>query len=345
MAYRPNQHWQISCKQALLKSGSLNVKDVQRLYLRATFALKDASVPTKEKEKLKDLVNAIVKRLNKSYDALIRDKAQTSSCPQLEIVLNNTVMCYKVDDLIKHWKSQKLKWTDDSAREYPSVYTIPNLDEHVILKQDVDRVLRYYSSPSASLVSIKWFMMPRPTHSKVPVHDDEADTTTSRKLCMLAPSRDPGVLQRQLEAEDALKKLSLVKGGHKSAQFRTNGALWERIKKKVIAEEVAGTAAGAWSARKAQLAVKRYKDAGGDYIGKKSDNNSLVKWTKQDWTTKSGRPSHITGERYLPRHAIEHLSSQEYNATTRAKRKGTREGKQYVAQPKTVADKTRKYRD
>ena len=299
--------------------------DGKSVYYKAKFALRDASVSTKEKEKIKGLINEIKKRFKNSY--------QKSSCPQIEIVVKDSGTCYNLDDLTKHWNSQKLKWTDDSARsEYPSVYTIPNLDGHTILQEDVDRVLRYYSQPSPA--PIKWFLMPRPAHSKVQVYDGETDTTTYRKLCMLVPSRNPG----QQEAEDALKA-----GGSKP--FRTNRALWEKIKKKVIAEEVAGTAAGAWSARKAQLAVKRYKDAGGDYIGKKSDNNSLVKWTKQDWTTKSGRPSHVTGERYLPRQAIEHLSAKEYSATTRAKRAGTREGRQYVAQPKSVADKTRKYRD
>ena len=71
---------------------------------------------------------------------------------------------------------------------------------------------------------------------------------------------------------------------------------------------------------------------------------SLKKWTKQDWRTKSGKPSAKTGERYLPDKAIESLSSSEYAATTRAKRKGTKAGKQHVAQPKDVAKKTAKYR-
>ena len=71
---------------------------------------------------------------------------------------------------------------------------------------------------------------------------------------------------------------------------------------------------------------------------------SLNKWTKQDWRTKSGKPSAKTGERYLPAKAIESLSSNEYAATTRAKRKGTEAGKQHVAQPKDVAKKTAKYR-
>ena len=314
--------------QALLNSGSLT--DAKSVYYKAKFALQDASISRKEKEKIKGLINEIKKRFKKSY--------QTSSCAQIEIVEKGIGTCYKVDELIKHWNSQKLKWTDDSARsEYPSVYTIPQMDGHTILQGDVDRVKHYYSQPSPA--PIKWFLMPRQTHSKVQVHDGATDNTTYRKLCMLMPSENPV----QQETEDALN--SLIKGGGNNKPFRTNDALWKKIKRKVIAEEVAGTAAGAWSARKAQLAVKRYKDAGGNYIGKKSDNNSLVKWTKQDWTTKSGRPSHITGERYLPRQAIEHLSSKEYNATTRAKRKGTIEGRQYVAQPKRVAEKTRKYRD
>ena len=71
---------------------------------------------------------------------------------------------------------------------------------------------------------------------------------------------------------------------------------------------------------------------------------SLKKWTKQDWRTKSGKPSSKTGERYLPAKAIKSLSSSEYAATTRAKRQGTKAGKQHVAQPKGVAKKTARFR-
>ena len=71
---------------------------------------------------------------------------------------------------------------------------------------------------------------------------------------------------------------------------------------------------------------------------------SLKKWTKQKWRTKSGKKSSKTGERYLPAAAIKALSPQEYAATTPAKRKGTKKGKQFVKQPKNIAKKTRKYR-
>jgi hypothetical protein len=71
---------------------------------------------------------------------------------------------------------------------------------------------------------------------------------------------------------------------------------------------------------------------------------SLKSWTKQKWRTKSGKPSSKTGERYLPEKAIKSLTSAEYAATTKAKREGTRKGKQFVKQPKSIAKKVRKYR-
>jgi hypothetical protein len=76
----------------------------------------------------------------------------------------------------------------------------------------------------------------------------------------------------------------------------------------------------------------------------RKSQQSLKNWTAQKWRTKSGKKSSKTGERYLPEAAIENMSDEEYAATTAAKRKGTKEGKQYVAQPKKTAKKTKKYR-
>ena len=80
----------------------------------------------------------------------------------------------------------------------------------------------------------------------------------------------------------------------------------------------------------------------------KKPQKSLVNWTKQEWTTKSGKPStqgpKATGERYLPKKAIKALSVAEYAATTKAKREGTKAGKQFVKQPKSIAKKTAAHR-
>jgi hypothetical protein len=76
----------------------------------------------------------------------------------------------------------------------------------------------------------------------------------------------------------------------------------------------------------------------------KKSQRSLKAWTEQKWRTKSGKPSSKTGERYLPEKAIKSLSPQEYASTTKAKREGTAKGKQFVKQPKRIANKTKAYR-
>ena len=125
---------------------------------------------------------------------------------------------------------------------------------------------------------------------------------------------------------------------------RTNPKLWEQAKK-----EAKSKMGGKHSARAMQLAGKIYKDKGGGYSGSKTKaQKSLSKWTKEDWGTKSGKPSTVgkkaTGERYLPKKAREALSPAEYAATTAKKRKDTKAGKQFSKQPPKIAKKTGKYR-
>jgi len=76
----------------------------------------------------------------------------------------------------------------------------------------------------------------------------------------------------------------------------------------------------------------------------KSPQQSLKDWGAQKWRTRSGKRSSDTGERYLPEAAIKALSPQEYASTTRAKRAGKASGKQFVKQPKKIAQKTARYR-
>ena len=51
---------------------------------------------------------------------------------------------------------------------------------------------------------------------------------------------------------------------NKSGNY-TKPALRKRIFNRILAANIQGTAAGKWSARKAQLLAKRYKKAGGGY--------------------------------------------------------------------------------
>ena len=76
----------------------------------------------------------------------------------------------------------------------------------------------------------------------------------------------------------------------------------------------------------------------------KKSQRSLKAWSKQKWRTKSGKPSKQTGESYLPSAAIKALTPAEYAATTKAKRKGKKAGKQFTKQPKGIAKKTARFR-
>ena len=70
---------------------------------------------------------------------------------------------------------------------------------------------------------------------------------------------------------------------------------------------------------------------------------SLLNWGKQKWRTSDGSPSKGK-KRYLPDAAWKALTPAEKAATNRAKAKGNKRGKQFVAQPKSIAKKTKKYR-
>ena len=116
--------------------------------------------------------------------------------------------------------------------------------------------------------------------------------------------------------------------------------------KRIVASVKAGTKGGdpgEWSARKAQLATQQYKAAGGSYVGPKSADNSLSKWTDQKWRTSDGTPSKGT-KRYLPNSAWGSLTRSEVASTNRAKAAGNKAGKQFVAQPRTVAQKAARHR-
>ena len=83
-------------------------------------------------------------------------------------------------------------------------------------------------------------------------------------------------------------------------------------------------------------------------MAKAKSQQSLDKWTRQKWRTKSGKPStqgpNATGERYLPEAAIKNMSSAQYAASTAKKRKDTAAGKQFSQQPKGAAKTAARFR-
>jgi predicted DNA-binding WGR domain protein len=134
---------------------------------------------------------------------------------------------------------------------------------------------------------------------------------------------------------ESKNKKKYAEGG--KVATKSNPSLWEKAKAQAKARM-----GGKHSARAMQLAVSIYKKSGGGYKGPKKET-SLSKWTKQDWTTSSGKPSEGK-RRYLPKAAWSALSSAQKAATNKAKAKGDSEGKQFVSQPKSIAEKVAKYR-
>jgi hypothetical protein len=119
----------------------------------------------------------------------------------------------------------------------------------------------------------------------------------------------------------------------KTAQ-KTNPKLWEKVKSEVTRSGKGGEP-GQWSARKAQFAVQEYKKRGGGYLGKPSD---------EDWSTKSGRDSRQTDERYSPKKARKTLSESEFHEASAKKRADMKKGERSSSQSEEVAKTTARQR-
>ncbi len=128
-----------------------------------------------------------------------------------------------------------------------------------------------------------------------------------------ASDKDKAKLVSNL-ANIATKTASLV-------ATKTDPEKWERAK-----EQAKAKMGGKHSARAMQLATKIYKDNGGGYAGKEpsAKNNSMKKWTKQDWQTRPGtseiaEKSDGSTSRYLPKKKWDSMPKRDQIATDRKK--------------------------
>ena len=125
---------------------------------------------------------------------------------------------------------------------------------------------------------------------------------------------------------------------------KTQPEKWKRIVAAVKAGSKGGSP-GSWSGRKAQLATARYKKSGGGYKGARSSSNSLSKWSKQKWTTGSGKKSKDTGEAYFPSAAVAALKKAgKYAKATAQKRAATKAGKQFARYSPDIQSIVKRYR-
>lgn len=124
-----------------------------------------------------------------------------------------------------------------------------------------------------------------------------------------------------------------------STAIKSNPKLWADVVQEVKNSSLAGTP-GTWNARKAQHAVRIYKERGGKYKGKKSDQNSLTIWTKEDW----GYVDEKKGNRYLPKKVRESLTDKEKAIENRRKKQATNKGQIKAKYSDTVAHKVKQSR-
>lgn len=122
----------------------------------------------------------------------------------------------------------------------------------------------------------------------------------------------------------------------------TRPDLREKLKQQIMDSDKGGRP-GQWSARKSQLLTHEYEKQGGGYKhdDRTRSQQSLSKWTAQDWQTSSGSARARHGkstDRYLPKDAWDKLSPEEKQQTNARKRSGSRKGKQFVANPAPAKD-------
>ncbi|KAL9103921.1 MAG: hypothetical protein Q9163_001069 [Psora crenata] len=117
----------------------------------------------------------------------------------------------------------------------------------------------------------------------------------------------------------------------------TDPKLRDEVKNK-IQEGDKGGAPGQWSARKAQFMASEDKKRGGKYNTDKKDQDnpqeSLTKWSEEDWQTKEGsgnaKQEDGTRKRYLPKKAWADMDEEEQEETDKKKLEESKAGKQFV---------------
>ncbi len=162
-----------------------------------------------------------------------------------------------------------------------------------------------------------------------PAATKTAAKTSTKKAAVKASAAKRAPAKKQA-AKASTKK--------KSEENYTDPELREKIKEEVMAGDKGGRP-GQWSARKAQMVAHEYVAEGGGYKHPRNEaQEHLKEWGDEKWHTADGKPAirddgqgQQETHRYLPDQAWAELSPEEKKATDAKKVKGSRAGKQFVA--------------
>lgn len=135
----------------------------------------------------------------------------------------------------------------------------------------------YGGMPYDELIGVYSYPSPSTTKRKKKKYVPPPEKEPSAEYLMDLPPMPRGMSAggvtkkkpRTVVKRDGKKPVKLMSGGSKvnAAGNYTKPALRKKIVAQVKAAATHGTAAGQWSARKAQLVAKKYKAAGGGYRG------------------------------------------------------------------------------
>lgn len=177
------------------------------------------------------------------------------------------------------------------------------------------------------------------TAKKAPAKQAAAKKTASKAVAGKTSAKKTAATKSSAKKAAAKKAVAKKAPVRKSAAHGkgednyTKPELREKIKRDVIAGDKGGRP-GQWSARKAQLVAHEYVEEGGGYKHPRNEaQQSLKDWGDEKWHTASGEKA-IQGEethRYLPDEAWKELSPEQREATDKKKVRGSRKGKQFVA--------------
>ena len=167
-----------------------------------------------------------------------------------------------------------------------------------------------------------------------------AKNSATKKTAEKTPAKKTAVKKTAAKKTAAVAPKKSAAHGKADDNY-TEPELRDHIKEEVMAGDKGGKP-GQWSARKAQLVAHEYVAEGGGYKHPRNEaQQHLKQWGDEKWHTADGKPAIREdgkgGEethRYLPDQAWKDLSPEEKKATDEQKVRGSRKGKQFVANTK-----------
>jgi hypothetical protein len=157
---------------------------------------------------------------------------------------------------------------------------------------------------------------------------------TLRECCECQTQEGLTTIQAGTYCYDCLPINLGAEDNYDATYGKAQAKIRRRLKNKIMKQNIMGTKANKWSARKSQELKRQYETACekaglASYKGSKTaKQDDLSKWSKQKWTTASGKKSSVTGEPYFPEKAVAALKKRGlYTKAKQQKQKANRSNK------------------